>query len=83
MKKLNQKIQKILITLIKFYQKTFSFDHGPLRHLYPHGFCRFYPSCSQYAIESIAKYGIIRGSVRSAWRLLRCNPFSAGGSDPV
>lgn len=45
--------------------------------------CRFYPSCSQYALEAVRKYGAIRGSCLAIWRLLRCNPFNLGGYDPV
>ena len=73
----------LLINIIKIYQKTLSFDHGPLKHYYPHGFCRFYPSCSEYGIQAIEKYGPIRGSFKSAWRVLRCNPFNKGGNDPL
>ena len=45
--------------------------------------CRYEPTCSAYAAQSIAEYGILRGLVLGAWRLLRCNPFSHGGFDPV
>jgi len=45
--------------------------------------CKYYPSCSEYAVQAIGGYGILRGSVLAAWRLLRCNPFSHGGYDPV
>ena len=45
--------------------------------------CRFHPTCSAYAVQSIESFGILRGSVLSVWRLLRCNPFSHGGHDPV
>jgi uncharacterized protein len=45
--------------------------------------CRYYPSCSSYAIEAIRVHGVLRGSVLAAWRVLRCNPFSNGGLDPV
>lgn len=45
--------------------------------------CRFYPTCSQYAIESIDKYGIIKGGFKSVIRILKCNPFHPGGYDPV
>ncbi len=45
--------------------------------------CRFYPSCSHYGYQAIYKYGIIKGSILAAWRLLRCNPFNPGGYDPV
>ncbi|HOZ55699.1 MAG: putative membrane protein insertion efficiency factor [Parcubacteria group bacterium ADurb.Bin316] len=72
-----------LITIIKFYQKTLSFDHGLFKHLFPYGFCRFKPTCSEYAIAAIAKYGVIRGGIKSAWRVVRCNPFNKGGYDPL
>jgi putative membrane protein insertion efficiency factor len=45
--------------------------------------CRYYPSCSRYAVEAIREYGILRGLVLAGWRLLRCNPWSDGGYDPV
>jgi putative membrane protein insertion efficiency factor len=45
--------------------------------------CKFYPSCSEYAVQAIMRFGILRGLVLAAWRLLRCNPFSHGGFDPV
>jgi uncharacterized protein len=45
--------------------------------------CRYYPSCSEYAVEAVQRFGILRGAVLAAWRLLRCNPWSRGGFDPV
>ena len=45
--------------------------------------CKYYPSCSQYAYEAIAKYGLLKGGALAAWRLLRCNPYSKGGFDYV
>ena len=45
--------------------------------------CRYHPTCSDYAVQAIQSYGILRGSVLAGWRLLRCNPFSHGGYDPV
>ena len=45
--------------------------------------CRYYPTCSAYAVQAIEEYGMIRGLVLAAWRVLRCNPFSHGGVDPV
>ncbi len=76
-------LKKFLINIIKIYQKTLSFDHGPLKFFYPHGFCRFNPTCSQYSIEAIDKYGPIKGSLKAVWRILRCNPFNKGGNDPL
>ncbi|OMH40552.1 membrane protein insertion efficiency factor YidD [Desulfurobacterium indicum] len=43
--------------------------------------CRFYPTCSDYAILAIEKYGVFKGSLKAVWRVLRCNPFSSGGID--
>ncbi len=45
--------------------------------------CKYHPTCSAYAVQAIESYGILRGAVLAAWRLLRCNPFSHGGYDPV
>jgi len=75
--------KNIVVSLIKFYQKTLSFDHGPLKALYPHGFCRFHPTCSQYGLEAIQKHGVVKGGFMTSWRILRCNPWNKGGHDPV
>ena len=45
--------------------------------------CKYHPSCSAYAVEAISRFGILRGVVLAGWRLLRCNPWSGGGIDPV
>jgi putative membrane protein insertion efficiency factor len=71
--------RNLAIILITFWQKTFSLDHGPLRR--EHGFCRFTPSCSEYGKIAYEKYGFIKGSLKTAWRILRCNPLSKGGKD--
>jgi putative membrane protein insertion efficiency factor len=67
--------QKILVFFIRLYQILISPLIG--------GQCRFYPSCSNYAIEAIEKKGIIKGFFLSLWRILRCGPWSEGGNDPV
>ena len=73
----------LVIAIIRLYQKTLSFDHGPLKAYYPHGLCRFYPSCSEYGVQAIEKHGLIRGGLKACWRILRCNPWNKGGYDPV
>lgn len=65
----------ILIFIIKLYRKYIS----PLKP----SCCRFYPTCSQYAIEAIDKYGAFKGGIMSVKRICRCNPFNDGGYDPV
>ncbi len=80
---LSKLLSDFLVILIKFYQKTLSFDHGPLKVFYPHGFCRFHPSCSEYSVQAIKKYGPIKGVLMASWRILRCNPFNKGGNDPL
>jgi len=82
-KKIYLLLGNFLINIIKFYQKTLSFDHGPLKAYYPYGFCRFTPTCSEYSIEAIKKHGPIKGIIKSIWRIMRCNPFNKGGYDPV
>ncbi len=69
------------VFLIDIYQKTMSPDHSWLRHLFPGGFCRFTPSCSSYTREAIRRYGLLRGTAKGVWRILRCNPWSKGGVD--
>ena len=73
----------IVIKIIKIYQKTLSFDHGFFKFLYPYGYCRFSPSCSDYAIQAIEKYGIFKGGIKAFYRVVRCNPFNKGGHDPL
>lgn len=76
-------LKRISIYSIGLYQKTISPDHGVFRGLYPDGFCRYYPTCSQYSKEAIEHHGVFRGMAMGAWRILRCNPWSRGGHDPV
>ena len=74
---------KLLIKIIGFYQRTISPDHSSLgKSLHPYGYCRFYPTCSEYAKEVLETKGILGGG-KIALRILRCNPFSAPGIDPI
>lgn len=73
----------VVVRILKIYQKTFSPDHGLLKIMHPHGYCRFTPTCSDYAIQAVEKYGIIRGGSKALSRVLRCNPWSKGGYDPL
>ena len=66
----------ILLSFIRLYQLTLS-------RALPADTCRFYPSCSHYGFEAIFKYGAVKGGLKAAWRVLRCNPFNPGGYDPV
>lgn len=68
-------MKSIMILIIKAYRKYISPLKKPC--------CRFYPTCSQYALDAISKYGVLKGSFMSVKRILRCNPFNQGGYDPV
>ncbi|WP_243342237.1 membrane protein insertion efficiency factor YidD [Anaerococcus sp. AGMB09787] len=69
-------LNKIFIKLIRFYQLFISPQLGQSK-------CKFYPTCSQYALEAFNKYGFFKALFLSTWRILRCNPFSKGGYDPL
>lgn len=69
-------MKRILIGMIKFYRRHLS-------GLKMYSTCKYIPTCSQYGIEAIEKYGAIKGLGLTIWRVLRCNPFSKGGFDPV
>lgn len=73
-------MKRIILHLIKFYQKTISPNHG-LIFAGGNMRCRFYPSCSQYAYEAIEKLGIAKGAIKGFIRILKCSPFSKGGLD--
>lgn len=66
----------LLLALIRLYQMLVSPG-------LPANTCRFYPSCSHYGYQAIYKHGAMKGSLLATWRVLRCNPFNAGGYDPV
>lgn len=75
--------RRLLQVLIRAYQKTISPDHGWISGLFRYPACRYHPTCSQYAHDAVGKYGIFKGGVMAIWRVLRCNPWSRGGHDPV
>lgn len=69
-------MKRILLACIRFYRQSLSpMKSGPS--------CRYVPTCSQYAITAIERYGAFKGGLMAFWRVLRCNPFSKGGYDPV
>lgn len=68
-------MKRLLLTLIRFYRKFIS-------PLFPPR-CRFYPTCSAYALEAIEKHGVFRGGLMAIRRILKCHPFTKGGYDPV
>ncbi|QAT51174.1 membrane protein insertion efficiency factor YidD [Caproiciproducens sp. NJN-50] len=68
-------MKSVLVLLIRFYQKAISPYKKPC--------CKYYPTCSNYAVEAIERFGAFRGFFLALYRVLRCNPFSRGGYDPV
>jgi uncharacterized protein len=68
-------LRRLFLLPLRAYQRVFSPLLGER--------CRYYPSCSEYAAQAIERFGILRGLVLAGWRLLRCNPWSHGGLDPV
>ena len=71
-------MRKIFISIIEFYQK-----HISVWLQSKNVNCKFYPSCSEYTKQAIEKYGVIKGTILGIKRILRCNPFSKGGYDPL
>jgi uncharacterized protein len=67
--------RSLVVFVLRLYQRWISPAFGPR--------CRYYPSCSEYAVQAVQRFGIFRGLVLASWRLLRCNPWSHGGVDPV
>jgi putative membrane protein insertion efficiency factor len=68
-------VRRLAVAPIRLYQTLISPALGQR--------CKYYPSCSEYAAQAISRFGILRGLVLAVWRLLRCNPLSNGGFDPV
>ncbi|MCP4633780.1 MAG: membrane protein insertion efficiency factor YidD [candidate division Zixibacteria bacterium] len=73
---LNNLPKQLIKSIIILYRFT-------LGYFFPPDSCRFYPSCSQYALESVEKYGTLKGLIKSIYRIIRCNPWNKGGYDPV
>ena len=69
-------VRKTFLIPLKLYQRYIS----PMKGVPS---CRFTPTCSQYAVEAVMEWGIIIGAILALWRIIRCNPFSKGGNDPV
>ncbi len=69
--------------VIRFYQRTLSPDHGIFSLYFPYGYCRFTPSCSEYAREAIKRYGALKGLFSGIKRVIRCNPLVESRHDPV
>lgn len=68
-------MKHVLIAIIRFYQKHISV-HTPAT-------CKFYPTCSQYGIIAIERFGVLKGGLMTLWRIIRCSPLTSGGYDPV
>lgn len=68
-------MKRLMLWLIQFYRRGISPNTPPA--------CRYQPTCSQYAVTAIERFGAWKGGWMAAWRILRCNPFSKGGYDPV
>ncbi len=68
-------MKKLLLSLIRFYQKGISPLTGPT--------CRFYPTCSHYGYEAVKKHGALKGGILLCFRILKCHPFHSGGIDYV
>ncbi len=67
--------RRLVVAVLRLYQLVVSPLYGPT--------CRFYPSCSQYALIAVERHGVVRGAGLAGWRLLRCHPWNPGGIDDV
>lgn len=76
-------MRRAVSLIIRFYQRTLSPDHGAFRAQHPHGFCRFYPTCSEFTRQAVLRHGTVAGLWLGLKRLGRCHPWSAGGIDEV
>lgn len=76
-------MRHIVSHLISLYQRTLSPDHGWNRAAHPYGYCRYYPTCSEYTRQAVVRFGTGRGLWFGLKRILRCHPWAAGGVDPL
>ena len=74
---------RLLSGLVWLYQLVLSPDHSWLAARYPYGYCRHYPSCSEYSRQSLLKHGLIKGLFLSSRRVLKCHPWAEPSVDPV
>ena len=74
---------RLFVLLITAYQKSISPDHGWFAAMRPHGWCKFYPSCSEYTKQAIINYGVFSGLVLAVRRIVRCHPWQKPSIDPV
>lgn len=77
MKQASKFLKMFAVGIIWTYQRTLSFDHGWLKFFYPFGFCRFYPTCSEYTKQAIVNFGLFKGILLGISRLGKCHPWSA------
>ncbi len=75
-------LRSLVLAAISLYQRTLSPDHGWGRVFFPHGCCRYTPTCSAYTAEAISRFGVRHGGWLGAKRIVRCHPWAAGGPDP-
>ncbi|MEK7540003.1 MAG: membrane protein insertion efficiency factor YidD [Patescibacteria group bacterium] len=75
-------MKKLILGLIRLYQRTLSPDHGIFSQVTAYG-CKFYPTCSEYAHQAISRHGVTSGGLMGLKRIGRCHPFTAGGVDEV
>lgn len=68
-------MKALALSVLRLYKRWISPSFAPS--------CRYVPTCSEYAIEAVDRYGVLHGGMKAVWRLLRCHPFVKGGLDPV
>ena len=71
-------MKKLIINIICWYQKNISLWISS-KNIH----CKFYPTCSEYSKQAFEKYGVFKGLILTVWRIIRCDPFSKGGYDPL